>query len=127
MDRALEQGHTVYVHDTNRNITELVLDCYFVNRGMSGTEALKEMDRIRQDSQERWRRAPAKESARRLVRKVFDETFFPTCRMPAIVYPLAVLILLTDASQRLRAKPIMFFTSVIWIILIQITQEMGNR
>jgi hypothetical protein len=69
IDEALDQGHTIYVHDTNRNVTELVLGCYFVNHGMSGPEALKELDRIRQGSHEGWRRAPSRERARRLVRK----------------------------------------------------------
>jgi len=70
INEALDQGHTVYVHDANRDVTELVLGCYFVHRrGMSGPEALKELNRVRQGSQEGWRRAPAKERARRLVRR----------------------------------------------------------
>jgi hypothetical protein len=69
IDEALDQGHTIYVHDANRNVTELVLGCYFVHHGMSGPEALKELDRIRQGSHEGWRRAPAQKRARRLVRK----------------------------------------------------------
>ena len=69
IDEALEQGHTVYIHDAYRNVTEIVLGCYFVRRGMSSPEALKELARIRQGSLDGWRRAPAQERARRLVRK----------------------------------------------------------
>lgn len=69
LDQALEQGHTIYIHDYRQGSTETILGCYFVHRGMSGPEALKELDRVRQGSWNGWKRAPAQERARRLVRR----------------------------------------------------------
>jgi hypothetical protein len=36
---------------------------------MTGRDALQELERLRKDTYEGWRRAPARESARRLVRR----------------------------------------------------------
>jgi len=69
IDQALEAGHTLYIHDFYRGTTETILGCYFVQQGMSGSEALMELDRVRRGSLDDWRRAPAQERARSLVRK----------------------------------------------------------
>jgi hypothetical protein len=43
MDQALEQGRTVYVHDSYSHCTEAILGCYFVRHGMKDVDALKEL------------------------------------------------------------------------------------
>jgi len=72
IDQALEQGHVIYVHDDHRQVTEVVLGCYIVRHGLQGSDAIRELERVRQGSHDGWRRAPAKENARRLVRRWVD-------------------------------------------------------
>jgi hypothetical protein len=73
IDRALENGHTIYLHDYHSSrVTEIVLGCYFVRHGKSGPDALRELERIREGTQHAWRRAPAMQNARRLVQRWAD-------------------------------------------------------
>jgi hypothetical protein len=70
IDAALEEGYTVYLHDdVLGEVTQAAIGCYLVRHGMTGRDALQELERLRKDTYEGWRRAPARESARRLVRR----------------------------------------------------------
>ncbi len=68
IDQALEEGHIIYIHDNYVQATETVLGCYFVQHGMEGSDALQELERLREGCRDSWRRAPAPERARSLVR-----------------------------------------------------------
>jgi hypothetical protein len=69
LSHALSCGYTVYIHDYYNNVTETVLGCFLVQRGLDGADAIKELERVRHGIREGWRRAPAKQSARRLVKR----------------------------------------------------------
>jgi hypothetical protein len=69
LDRSITAGRVVYIHDYFGYTTETVLGCYLVQQGLSGPEAIRELECVRLGVRDGWRRSPAKESARRLVRR----------------------------------------------------------
>ncbi len=70
IDQSLASGHTVYVHcHDGVEVTGVVVGCYLVRHGMTGRQALQEIERMRAGTFKAWRRSPATERARRMVRK----------------------------------------------------------
>jgi len=69
IDKALEEGHTVYVHCWGGvGRTGTVVGCYVVRHGMSGEQALTEIARLREGTPDGWRRAPETDVQHQMVR-----------------------------------------------------------
>ena len=70
IDQSLASGYTVYVHcNDGVEVTGVVVGCYLVRHGMTGRQALQEIERMRAGTFKAWERSPATERARRMVRK----------------------------------------------------------
>jgi protein-tyrosine phosphatase len=70
IDQSLASGNTVYVHcNDGVEVTGVVVGCYLVRHGMTGRQALQEIERMRAGTFNAWQRSPSKERARRMVRK----------------------------------------------------------
>lgn len=69
IDRALADGQNVYLHCLDgQELTGIVVGCYLARHGMSGAQALREIERLRANTFDAWLRSPVSERARRLVR-----------------------------------------------------------
>jgi protein-tyrosine phosphatase len=69
IDAALEAGQTVYVHCYGGiGRTGTVVGCYLARHGMSGTDALREIARLRQGTPDGWVRSPQTRAQCEMVR-----------------------------------------------------------
>jgi len=70
IDQSLASGNTVYVHcNDGVEVTGVVVGCYLVRHGMTGRQALQEIERMRAGTFNAWKRSPTTERARRMLRK----------------------------------------------------------
>lgn len=59
IDAALGAGHRVYVHCWGGiGRTGTIIGCYLVRHGMTGAEALAQIERLRRPTPDGWRRSP---------------------------------------------------------------------
>ncbi len=73
LDEAIQKGHSVYIHDLyQREVAELITGCYLVRQGQTGEQALETLSKIRATTFDYWKRSPATERARRIVRNWKD-------------------------------------------------------
>lgn len=78
IDQSLVRGQIVYVHcNSGIEVTGIIVGCYLVRHGMTGKDALREIERMRAGTFYAWKRSPITERGRRMVRKWTDDRDVP--------------------------------------------------